>query len=308
MATIKELSKKQDIVSGGHRACMGCLPMVAIKQVLRAASDPVVVGFATGCMEVVSTIYPYTAWRTSYIHNAFENSAATVSGVETAYRALQKNGKIPADRKIKFIAFGGDGGTYDIGIQSLSGAMERGHNMLYVCYNNEAYMNTGVQRSSATPMGAFTNTAPAGSVSYGKKQFPKDLTMILAAHRIPYAAQATVSHWKDLIGKVEKALNIEGPTFINILAPCQLGWRYAPEKGIEVAKLAVDTCFWPLYEVENGKLKITVKPKEKKPIIEYLKPQGRFRHLMRDDAKEIVDRIQKDVDERWEELLVKSNV
>jgi len=308
MATIKELSKKKDIISGGHRACLGCLPMVAIKQVLRAADDPVVVGFATGCMEVVTTIYPYTAWRSSYIHNAFENSAATVSGVETAYRALKKKGKIPGNKEIKFIAFGGDGGTYDIGLQSLSGAMERGHNMLYVCYNNEAYMNTGVQRSSATPMGAFTNTAPSGSVSHGKKQFSKDLTAILAAHRIPYAAQACVSHWKDLINKAEKALNTEGPAFINVLAPCQLGWRFAPEKGVDIAKLAVETCFWPLYECENGKYKINVIPKEKKPIMEYIKNQGRFRHLMRDDAKGVIEDIQNDIDKRWEELLTKSNV
>lgn len=308
MATIKELSKKKQIISSGHRACVGCLPMVAIQQVLRAASDPVVVGFATGCIEVVTTIYPYTAWRSSYIHNAFENSAATVSGVETAYRALKKRGKLPKDTTIKFIAFGGDGGTYDIGIQSLSGAMERGHNMLYVCYNNEAYMNTGVQRSSATPYGAFTNTAPSGSVSFGKKQFPKDLTGILAAHRIPYAAQACVGHWKDLINKAEKALNTEGPTFLNILAPCQLGWRFPPEKGVEIAKLAVETCFWPLYEVENGKFNITVKPKEKKPIMEYIKHQGRFRHLMGDDAKKVIEDIQNDIDTKWEELLAKNNV
>ncbi|RKY88621.1 pyruvate ferredoxin oxidoreductase [candidate division KSB1 bacterium] len=308
MATIKELSKKKEIISGGHRACAGCIPMIAMRQVLRAASNPVVVGCATGCMEVVTTIYPYTAWRSSYIHNAFENVAATISGVETAYRILKKKGKIPEDTKIDFIAFGGDGGTYDIGIQSLSGAMERGHNMLYVCYNNEAYMNTGVQRSSATPYGAFTNTAPSGSVSFGKKQFSKDLTGIMAAHRIPYVAQTSVSHWRDLVNKVQKALSIDGPTFLNILAPCQLGWRFPPEKGVEIARLAVETCFWPLYEVENGKLRITIKPKEKKPVLEYIKLQGRFRHLMKDSAKDVVDKIQKEIDLRWEELLEKSKV
>jgi pyruvate ferredoxin oxidoreductase beta subunit len=251
-------------------------------------------------MEVVTTIYPYTAWKVPFIHSAFENAAATVSGVEAAYKALRRKGKI--DHDISFIAFGGDGGTYDIGLQSLSGAMERGHDMLYVCYNNEAYMNTGVQRSSATPLGSWTSTSPVGSVEVGKKNFPKDLTEIMAAHNIPYVAQGAVHHWKDLTTKVQKALSIRGPKFINIIAPCTLGWKFPAEIGLDISRLAVDTCIWPLYEVENGKRKLTHRPREKKPIIEYLKLQDRFKHLLKPENQPIVDRIQKEIDERWSRL------
>ena len=197
MASIKELSKQPERLSGGHRLCAGCGASIAVRMIFMATKDPVVVGAATGCLEVATTIFPYTAWKVPFIHNAFENVAATMSGVETAYRALKKKGKIK--KEIKFVAFGGDGGTYDIGLQSLSGMLERGHNVLYVCYNNEAYMNTGIQRSSATPCGASTTTAPAGKVIPGKPQMRKDLTAIIAAHNIPYAAQATISHWNDLI-------------------------------------------------------------------------------------------------------------
>jgi pyruvate ferredoxin oxidoreductase beta subunit len=252
-------------------------------------------------MEVVTTIYPYTAWEIPYIHSAFENAAATVSGVEAAYRALKKKGKINKD--IKFIAFGGDGGTYDIGLQSLSGAMERGHNMLYVCYNNEAYMNTGVQRSSATPLGAYTSTSPVGRVMTGKKQFPKDLTEIMASHGIPYVAQAGVHHWKDLTAKVEKALSIDGPKFINVLAPCTLGWKFDAELGIDISRLAADTCVWPLYEVEYGKHKVSYKPKDKKPVMEWIKSQGRFKHLLHPENQPLVDAYQAEVDKRWSRLL-----
>jgi len=304
MATLKEIASRKERISGGHRACAGCIPMVALKMVMRATDYPIVAGCATGCMEVVTTIYPYTAWRDSFIHNAFENSAATISGVETAYRALKKRGRLPVDRDdVKFIAFGGDGGTYDIGIQALSGAMERRHDMLYVCYNNEAYMNTGIQRSGATPLGAYTNTQPAGTVSDGKNVFSKDLTEIMAAHHIPYVAQASPSKWRDLQKKVEKALDTKGPSFINIIAPCPLGWKYPTEKGVEVAQLAVDTCFWPLYEVTDGVYKINYKPKEKKPIQEYTKIQGRFRHLKGERGDKVQELFQKEIDRRWERLL-----
>lgn len=301
MATLRELASRPELFSGGHRACAGCLAAVALHEVMRATTTNVVVGFATGCMEVVSTIYPYTAWEVSYIHSAFENSAATVSGVEAAYRALKKKGKM--DKDVKFIAFGGDGGTYDIGLQSLSGAMERGHNMLYVCYNNEAYMNTGVQRSSATPLGAFTATSPVGKVLPGKQQFPKDLTEIIVAHGIPYTAQAAVHHWKDLTAKVEKALSIEGPKFINVLAPCTLGWKFDVELGIDISRLAADTCVWPLYEVEYGKHKVTYKPKEKKPVAEWIKSQGRFKHLLKPEMQSLVEAYQAQVDRQWSRLL-----
>jgi pyruvate ferredoxin oxidoreductase beta subunit len=302
MATLKELASKQEIFSGGHRACAGCLAAVGLHEILRATTDKVVVGFATGCMEVISTIFPYTAWEVPYLHVAFENSAAAVSGIEAAYKSLKRQGKI--DKKINFIAFGGDGGTYDIGLQSLSGAMERGHNMLYVCYNNEAYMNTGVQRSSATPLGAFTSTSPTGKESLGKKRFPKDLTEIMAAHGIPYVAQVAVHHWKDVTAKVEKALSIEGPKFINLLAPCTLGWKFEAEKGLEISRLAADTCVWPLYEVENGKYKVSYKPKVKKSVKEWLESQGRFKHLLKGDkGQELINDFQSEVDRRWNRLL-----
>ncbi len=298
---LKELAQKKDLLSGGHRACAGCAGTTVIRQVLLAADVPVVAGCATGCMEVVTTIYPYTAWRIPFIHNAFENVASTISGVEAAYRALRKQGKI--DREIKFIAFGGDGGTYDIGIQALSGAMERGHNMLYICYDNEAYMNTGIQRSGATPHGAATSTSPAGKKIPGKREFRKDLTSILAAHDIPYVAQAVPSHWRDLMGKVQKALSIDGPSFINILAPCPRGWRFKENESIEMARLAVETCFWPLFEVERRTWRLTYKPKEKRPITDWIGRQGRFRHLMKEENKHIIEELQANVDYKWEQLL-----
>jgi pyruvate ferredoxin oxidoreductase beta subunit len=302
MATLKELANKHELLSGGHRACAGCLAAVGLHEVLRSTNKKVVIGFATGCMEVVTTIFPYTAWETPYIHVAFENAAAVVSGAEAAYRSLQKQGKIDTD--VQFIAFGGDGGTYDIGLQSLSGAMERGHNMLYVCYNNEAYMNTGVQRSSATPFGAFTSTSPTGKESFGKKQFPKDLTEIMVAHGIPYVAQAAVHHWKDVNAKVEKALSINGPKFLNLLAPCTLGWKFPAEQGLEVSRLAADTCMWPLYEVENGKYKISYKPKAKKSVKEWIENQGRFKHILKTaQAEELINRLQLEIDRKWNRLL-----
>ena len=302
MANIKELSKLPERLSPGHRLCAGCGASIVARQVLMGAGEnDVVAGSATGCLEVATTIYPFTAWNIPFIHNAFENAAATMSGVETAYRSLKKQGKIKKD--IKFIAFGGDGGTYDIGLQSLSGALERGHNFVYVCYDNGAYMNTGIQRSSATPTGASTTTAPAGKESYAKPQIRKDLTAIIAAHRIPYVAQASASNWNDLVTKSQKAFETEGPAFLNVLALCHRGWRYPQEQGIAIAKTAVDTCFWPLYEITNGReYKINYKPKEKKPITDWLKTQGRFKHLFKPDNEDVIKRIQADIDAEWEYL------
>lgn len=303
MASLKQIAQAHgEELIGGHRACTGCLPMVALKQALMGVDFPVVVGGATGCMEVVTTIYPYTAWKTPYIHNAFANAAATMSGVEAAYRALKRRGKI--DKTVKFVVFGGDGGSYDIGLQSLSGAMERGHNLLYICYDNEGYMNTGVQRSSATPFGAWTNTSPDGRVRHGKSRLHKNLTEIMIAHDLPYVAQACISHWKDYLHKVEKAVRTEGPTFINVLAPCTLGWKFPPEQGLEIAKLAVETCFWPLYEAEWGRRALTSLAKEKKPISEWTKLQGRFRHLHRPENEPLLHELQEQVDRRWEQLLI----
>lgn len=303
MATLKELSKSPELLSGGHRLCAGCGAPIILRLISHVIDKPLVVGCATGCVEVSTTIYPYTAWKCSFIHNAFENSAATISGVETAYRALKKKGKIKEE--FRFLALGGDGGIYDIGFQSLSGAMERGHRMVAMCYDNEAYMNTGIQRSSATPFGADTTTQPAGKVVQGKTRFPKDLTGIMVAHRVPYVAQSTPAHWNDLTTKAKKAFDTEGPAFLNILSPCPPGWRTPSEQSIELSRIAVDTCFWPLYEVERGAWKLNYKPKTIRPIMDWIAPQGRFKHLLRPENKHIVDEIQEYVTKNWNDLLKK---
>lgn len=297
---LKDLSKQEERFTHGHRMCAGCGAPIIVKQVLMATDYPIIASNATGCLEVSSCISEYTAWKIPWIHSAFENAAATISGVEAMYRSLKKQGKI--DKEIKFLAFGGDGGTYDIGLQSLSGAMERGHDMLYICYDNGAYMNTGIQRSSATPFGADTTTCPAGDTIPGKLQKRKDLTKIMAAHNIPYAAQASPSHWSDLIKKVRKAFSIKGPKFMNVISPCNRGWRSKTDDAIALSRLAVNTCYWPLYEVENGVTRITVKPKDKKPIIEFLKPQGRFKHLFAPENEWMLKKIQDDIDNDWEAL------
>jgi pyruvate ferredoxin oxidoreductase beta subunit len=303
MANLKELTHREDRLAGGHRLCAGCGASIAVRQVLLGAGeDPVVVGCATGCLEVSTTIYPYSSWRTPFIHNAFENSAATVSGIESAFKGLKRAGKIPADKRVKFVAFGGDGGTYDIGLQSLSGAMERGHDMVYVCYDNGAYMNTGIQRSSATPKGAWATTSEVGAAQQGKQQRRKDLTQIMAAHNIPYVAQASISHWKDLTAKAEKAFAVEGPAFLNVFAPCPRGWRIPSNQSVEIAKLAVQTGFWPLYEVENGVFRQTVRVVNRKPVGEFMKPQGRFKHLFKPENAALLAEVQADVDSAWEQL------
>jgi pyruvate ferredoxin oxidoreductase beta subunit len=294
---------RPDRFAPGHRLCAGCGAGIAARAVLRALEpeDRTVVCSATGCLEASSFSYPYTAWRDSFIHSAFENAAATMSGIECAYEVLKKKGTVRGN--YRFVTFGGDGGTYDIGLQSLSGAMERGHDMVYVCYDNEAYMNTGTQRSSGTPQYADTTTSPAGLASDGKPQFRKDLTAIMAAHKIPYLAQTTfTANFKDLHEKAEKALYTRGPAFINILSPCPRGWRYETRDLMKLCRLAADTCFWPLYEIENGKWRLTYEPKKKLPIEEFLKIQGRFSHLFRPEHSPLLEKIQEYVDRQWEEL------
>ncbi|MFA5926439.1 MAG: thiamine pyrophosphate-dependent enzyme [Parcubacteria group bacterium] len=287
----------------GHATCAGCGIPAIVRTVLSATDDPVVVVNATGCLEVTSTLYPYSSWKVPYIHNAFENAAATASGVETAYRALMKRGEIPDGKKIKFIAFGGDGGTYDIGLQSLSGALERGHQFLYVCYDNEGYMNTGGQRSGATPYGADTETTPAGKISYGKREKRKDLMSIVIAHHIRYAAQANVAFLHDLKKKAKKALETEGPSFLLVLQPCTNLWKYATSEYVNIGKLATETNFWPLYEYENGKYNVNWATENRKPIEEFIKTQGRFKHLFKPGNEKIITEIQKDIDENWEKML-----
>ena len=302
----KEEMKKQNRLASGHRMCAGCGAPVAVNAVLRGLheGDHAVIGAATGCLEVSTFMYPYSAWKDSFIHTAFECAGATVSGAEAAYKSLKKQGKLPEDYNTKFIAFGGDGGTYDIGLQSLSGAMERGHDMVYVCYDNGAYMNTGIQRSSATPRFADTTTSPAGKVVPGKQQKRKDLTEVLANHHIPYAAQtAAIGNFSDITTKAEKAIYTPGGAFLNVLAPCPRGWRYNTEDLMQINKLAVETCYWPLYEVVDGVYHITYKPANKLPVEEFLKPQGRFKHLFQPGNEWMIEELQKEVDERWNRLL-----
>ena len=304
---LKEVVKKKVRFTSGHRMCAGCGAPTTVRAILSALKDEddAVITSATGCLEVSSCIYPYTSWKnSSFIHSAFENAGATCSGVETAYRALKKQGKLKSDKDVKFIAFGGDGGTYDIGLQSLSGAMERGHDMVYVCYDNGAYMNTGTQRSSATPHFADTTTAPAGKVVPGKIQPRKDLTEIMVKHNTAYVAQtALIGNFKDIHEKAEKAIYTEGPCFIATLSPCPRGWGYPPEMLMEISKLAVDTCFWPLYEVKDGVYTITYKPAKKLPVEEFLKPQKRFKHMFKEGNEWMIKQFQEEVDKKWEYLL-----
>lgn len=304
---LKEVvAKKPARFTSGHRMCAGCGAPPAVRMIMRALheEDHAVVAVATGCMEVSSFIYPYTSWTDSFIHTAFECAASTEAGVEAAYRSLKKQGKLPEDEHTKFLAFGGDGGTYDIGLQALSGAMERRHDMVYVCYDNGAYMNTGIQRSSATPHFADTTTSPAGTVIPGKMQPRKDLTEIMEAHHLPYVAQSIgVNNFKDLYEKAEKAIYTQGPTFLNVLAPCPRGWGYPTDMLMQINKLAIDTCYWPLYEIENGVYKITYKPAKKLPVEEFLKPQKRFKHMFQPGNEWMMEEFQKEVDERWEKLL-----
>ena len=302
----KEIQAREERLAPGHRMCAGCGGTIAVRNVLKALhpGDKAVIGNATGCLEVSSFMYPYTAYEDSYIHNAFENAGATLSGVETAYKALKKRGKISDE--YKFITFGGDGGTYDIGFQSLSGAMERGHDMVYVCYDNGAYMNTGVQRSSATPMFADTTTTPSGKESDGKMQSRKDLASIIAAHNVPYVAQTTfISNMRDLYLKAEKAIYTPGAAFLNVLAPCPRGWKYNTPDIIDICKLAVETCYWPLFEVIDGKWILSYKPKKKLPLEDFLKKQGRFKHLFKPGNEHLIAQFQEEVDKRWEELLIR---
>lgn len=302
MTSIRELAQRQQRLTSGHRACAGCLSVVALRQALASIEEPIVTVGATGCLEVVTSIFPYSAWNVPFLHNAFENAAATLSGVEAAYRAMRRRGDVP-DRDIRFLSFSGDGGAYDIGLQSLSGALERGTDAVFVCYDNEGYMNTGVQRSSATPLGAVTNTTPDADIGHGKPRPRKDLTEIVVAHGVPYVAQACITRWKDYVRKVEKAVRTRGPTFVNVLSPCTLGWKFPAEKGIEVGELAIETCFWPLYEVEEGRYRLSYRPREKRPVEDWTRLQGRFRHLERPENAEVLAALQAQIDRRWENLL-----
>ena len=286
------LVNKKELFSAGHRACQGCGEVLAVRLMCKALGENTVIASATGCMEIVSSLFPSTAWEVPWIHVAFENAAAVASGVEAGLKALRKKGRID-DRYIKVVGMAGDGGTMDIGMQALSGAMERGHDMLFVCFDNEAYMNTGIQRSSGTPMGASTTTAPAGKISYGQKTWKKNMPEIMVAHNVPYVATASPSYPLDFIRKVEKAKKIKGPSYIHCFSVCPTGWRSPSHLTIALGRLVVETGIFPLYEVENGKYKISAEmPKKLKPIKDYFKTQGRFRHLGEHEIKMIQQRVE----------------
>jgi len=278
----------------GHRACVGCGEALAVRHVCKALGKSVIIVTATGCIEIFTSLLPLTSWRVPWIHTLFENAGAVVSGVESAYKARIRKGKLE-DRGVKFVGFAGDGGTLDIGLQALSGAMERGHNFLYCCFDNEAYMNSGIQRSSSTPYGAWTTMAPVGKKSLvGKTTWKKNMPEIAVAHRIPYVATACPSYPFDLMGKVKKGMEIEGPAYLHIFSVCPPGWRCQPNLTIELGRLAVETGIFPLYEVINGKYHLSIDFPELKPVREYLKKQGRFRHLTEKDIERIQTRVKEE--------------
>jgi len=300
MVALKDLPKEEPYAPG-HRLCAGCGPSISVRMALKAARGPTVVVNATGCVEVSTTIYPYTAWRIPWVHTLFENIGAVAGGLEYAYEALERRGQRKG--KVDIIALGGDGGTFDIGIQALSGMLERGHDVVYICYDNEAYMNTGIQRSGATPRGAATTTSPAGKVIPGKRGKKKDLAGICAAHGISYVATASIGFFGDYIDKVRRAIEVEGPAVVHVLAPCPLGWRSNPADTIKLAKMAVQTGLFPIYEIIDGKYKLSLKPGRLIPLEEYLKLQGRFSHLLKPEFKDELESIKREVEDEYKRIL-----
>ena len=285
---IKNQVPDQELMSSGHVACPGCGGSLAMRMVLKELGPKTVIALPACCWTIVAGPYPQSALGVPVYHTAFETAAATASGIRAA---LDMQG----DTDTTVVAWAGDGGTFDIGLQALSGAAERNENILYVCYDNEAYMNTGIQRSSATPWGAWTTTTPTGTPKSHPK---KDLLSIMAAHRLPYAATSTIAHPQDLLAKVKRAKETSGTRFLHILAPCPPGWKTGDDETINLARQAVDTRVFPLLEIEHGTTwRFTIEhPHE--PVADYVKRQGRFRHL----TDEQIAHIQVEVDERWAEL------
>lgn len=297
----RNLVTTEEFLAQGHTFCTGCGEALALRLGCKALGRNVIIANATGCIEICTSPLPFTSWRVPWIHTLFENAGAEISGIEAGLKILTKKGRVP-ERDIKCVAVAGDGGTSDIGIQALSGALERNHNFLYLCFDNEAYMNTGIQRSSATPYGASTTTAPAGKFSIGQVTRKKNMAAIAAAHDIPYVATACPSYRFDLMKKVRKGADVKGPAYVHILSPCPTGWRYNSALTIEIGKLAVQTGIFPLYEIENGRYRLNADPPELKPVKEYLKLQGRYRHL----PDEEIERIQQMVNEDYAKLKEKA--
>ena len=285
----KQSITTEEYLAPGHRACLGCGEALAVRLACKVLGRDVIIVTATGCIEIISSQLPYTSWKVPWIHTLFENTAAVASGIEAGIKALSRKGKY--SKRTKVVAMAGDGATADIGLQALSGALERGHELIYICYDNEAYMNTGIQRSSATPFGASTTTSPAGKVSIGQSTWKKNVPAIAAAHDIPYVATACPSYPFDLISKVEKAAKIDGPAYIHILSVCPTGWRTPTDTTISLGRLAIRTGIFPLYEIENGKYKLNVDPPQLRPVEDYIKLQGRFRHLSSETIADIQDRV-----------------
>lgn len=288
----KQSITTEEYLAPGHRACLGCGEALAVRLACKVLGRDVIIVTATGCIEIISSQLPYTSWKVPWIHTLFENTAAVASGIEAGIKALSRKGKY--SKRTKVVAMAGDGATADIGLQALSGALERGHELIYICYDNEAYMNTGIQRSSATPFGASTTTSPAGKVSIGQSTWKKNVPAIAAAHDIPYVATACPSYPFDLINKVEKAAKIDGPAYIHILSVCPTGWRTPTDTTISLGRLAIRTGIFPLYEIENGKYKLNVDPPQLRPVEDYIKLQGRFRHLSSETIADIQDRVNAD--------------
>ena len=284
---------EEEFLAPGHRGCAGCGATVGVRLALKVLGKNTVAVSSTGCLEVITTPYPETAWRIPWIHVAFENAAAVASGVERALKAKGRD-------DVNVVAFAGDGGTADIGLQALSGAMERSHNIIYICYDNEAYMNTGIQRSASTPYGASTTTSPHGKESFGEDRPKKNMPLIMAAHGVPYVATASISYPEDFMEKVRKAKETDGPAYIHLHQPCTTGWGFDPAKTVELGRLAVETGSWILYEIEDGDFRVTYRPVQRKPVEEYLNAQKRFRHL----TEEQKARIQEYVDSVCQELRI----
>jgi pyruvate ferredoxin oxidoreductase beta subunit len=290
------LVTKKESFASGHRACIGCGEALAMRLAGKALGRNIIVANATGCMEIVASQIPYTSWNVPWIHTLFENTAAVASGIDAGLKAMIRKGT-HADKGVRIVAIAGDGGTSDIGLQALSGALERRNNLLYLCFDNEAYMNTGIQRSSATPFGASTTTSPAGKVSIGQFTWKKNLPAVVAAHNIPYLATACPSYPFDLMEKVKKGAAVRGPAYIHIFSVCPTGWRCATDLAVRLGRLAVETGIFPLYEVEDGKYKLNYEPAKLRPVKDYMKPQGRFRHLSDEIIKQIQDRVVKEYEE-----------
>jgi len=290
-----------EYLAPGHRACPGCAEVLALKLVLRVLGPDIIVVMATGCMEITTTPFPYTSWRIPWIHTLFENTAAVACGVEAGLRVLERRGR-RVGKRAKVVAIAGDGATADIGMQALSGVLERGHDLIYVCLDNEAYMNTGVQRSGTTPFGASTTTSPAGKKSIGQVTWKKNMPAIVAAHGIPYVATTCPSYPFDLKAKVQKAAALHGTAYLHILSVCPPGWKAPSDLSVRLGRLAVQTGIFPLYEVEDGKYKLSMDFSQLKPVTDYLKLQGRFSHLREPD----IQRIQERVDKEYHELRKKT--